>query len=61
METKTTSIELQSLVDTHEQPFVIIDRDFKIVAVNSAYEHAYSATRAQMVGQTARILESHVA
>ena len=51
METKTTSIELQSLVDTHEQPFVIIDRDFKIVAVNSAYEHAYSATRAQMVGQ----------
>jgi len=51
METKTTSIELQSLVDTHELPFVIIDRDFKIVAVNSAYEHAYGGTRAQMVGQ----------
>jgi len=51
METKITTINLQSLVDTHEQPFVIIDRDFKIVAVNSAYEHAYGATRAQMVGQ----------
>ena len=51
MDIKTTSIDLQSLVDTHEQPFVIIDRDFNIVAVNSAYEHAYGATRAQMVGQ----------
>jgi len=51
MDTKTTSIDLQSLVDTHEQPFVIIDRDFKVVAVNSAYEHAYGSTRAQMVGQ----------
>ncbi len=37
METKTTSIELQSLVDTHELQFVIIDRDFKIVSVKSAY------------------------
>ncbi|MGD8851468.1 MAG: sigma 54-interacting transcriptional regulator [Gammaproteobacteria bacterium] len=45
------TIDLQSLVDTHEQPFVIIDRDFKIVAVNSAYEHTYGATRAQMIGQ----------
>ena len=51
VETKTTSIQLQSLVDTHEHPFVIIDRHFKIVAVNSAYETAYGATRAQMVGQ----------
>jgi transcriptional regulator with PAS, ATPase and Fis domain len=49
-ETKT-HINLQSLVDTHEQPFVIIDREFNIVAVNSAYEHAYNATRSQMVGQ----------
>ena len=51
MDSKTASIDLQSLVDTHEQPFVIIDREFTIVAVNSAYEHAYGATRAQMVGQ----------
>ncbi|MEA2078894.1 MAG: sigma 54-interacting transcriptional regulator [Pseudomonadota bacterium] len=50
METKNT-INLQSVVDTHEQPFVIIDRDFTIVAVNRAYEQAYGSTRDKMVGQ----------
>ena len=50
METKNT-IDLQSVVDTHEQPFVIIDRDFTIVAVNRAYEQAYGATRENMIGQ----------
>ncbi len=50
METKNT-IDLQSVVDTHEQPFVIIDRDFTIVAVNRAYEQAYGSTRENMIGQ----------
>ena len=50
METKNT-IDLQSVVDTHEQPFVIIDRNFTIVAVNRAYEQAYGSTRDKMVGQ----------
>jgi len=46
-----SAIDLQSLVDTHERPFVIIDRDFTIVAVNSAYEQTYGASREQMVGR----------
>ena len=50
LETKNT-INLQSVVDTHEKPFVIIDRDFTIVAVNRAYEQAYGSTRDKMVGQ----------
>jgi PAS domain S-box-containing protein len=50
VETKNT-INLQSVVDTHEQPFVIIDRDFTIVAVNRAYEQTYGSTRENMVGQ----------
>ena len=50
METNST-IELQSVVDTHEKPFVIIDRDLTIVAVNRAYEQAYGSTREKMVGQ----------
>ena len=50
METKNT-INFQSVVDTHEQPFVVIDRDFTIVAVNRAYEQAYGSTRDKMVGQ----------
>jgi PAS domain S-box-containing protein len=48
---ETKKINLQSVVDTHEQPFVIIDRDFTIVAVNRAYEQAYGSTREKMVGQ----------
>jgi PAS domain S-box-containing protein len=50
VETKNT-INLQSVVDTHEQPFVIIDRDFTIVAVNRAYEQTYGSSREEMVGR----------
>jgi PAS domain-containing protein len=50
VETKNT-IHLQSVVDTHEQPFVIIDRDFTIVAVNRAYEQTYGSSREEMVGR----------
>lgn len=50
MQTKTT-VDLQSLVDTHDHPFVIIDREYRIVAVNKAYEHTYGADRGQMVGK----------
>ena len=49
MET-TTAIDLQSLVDSHERPFVVIDHDFRIVAVNAAYEQTYGSKREQMIG-----------
>jgi transcriptional regulator with PAS, ATPase and Fis domain len=42
--------ELQSLVDCHEDPFVVIDRDFRIVAVNKAYEKTYGTGRDNPVG-----------
>ena len=44
-------IELQSLVDSHEQPFVIIDRDYRILAVNSAYERTFGTDSSTAVGQ----------
>ena len=50
MKTKST-IGLQSVVDTHEQAFVIIDRNFRIAAVNRAYERAHGSTRDKIVGQ----------
>jgi two-component system response regulator AtoC len=50
--TQAVPIELQSLVDSHEQPFVIIDRDYQILAVNSAYERAFGTDRSQAVGQS---------
>jgi two-component system response regulator AtoC len=43
--------ELQSLLDSHEDPFVVIDREYRIVAVNHAYEQAYSTSRDHAVGQ----------
>jgi two-component system response regulator AtoC len=48
---KNTQIELQSLVDSHEQPFVIIDRNYHILAVNSAYEQAFGTDSSIAVGQ----------
>jgi two-component system, NtrC family, response regulator AtoC len=51
-DTSAPDIDLQSLVDCHEQPFVVIDREYRIVAVNSAYEHAYGVSRQQVVGQS---------
>jgi len=44
-------VDLQSLVDSHEQPFVVIDRDYRILAVNSAYERAFGTSSADAVGQ----------
>ncbi len=35
------SIELQSLIDSHGLPFVVIDRDYRIVAANAAYRRNY--------------------
>jgi len=51
MQTKT-KIEIHSWLDTHDQPFILIDEAFRIVAVNRAYEKAYQVTAEAMVGQT---------
>lgn len=45
------TVDIQSLVETHEQPFMVIDGDYRIVAVNSAYERAYGGEAAQIIGQ----------
>ena len=44
-------IDLQSLVDSHQQPFVVINNDYRIMAVNSAYERAFGTSRELAVGQ----------
>ena len=46
-----SSIELQSMVDSHEQPFVIIDRNYCIVAVNEAYRKTYSYPNSDAIGK----------
>lgn len=42
---------LQSIADTHEQPFVVIDRTFHVVAINRAFEESFGATPEQVIGQ----------
>ncbi len=44
------AIELQSLVDSHQQPFVIIDKNYRIMAVNKAYERTYGVSQSGAVG-----------
>ena len=45
-----TSIDLVSLVNSHEKPFVIIDKSYRILAVNKAYLQAYRTTSEDAVG-----------
>lgn len=44
------SIDLVSLVNSHEKPFVVIDKSYHILAVNKAYELEYGTTSEDAVG-----------
>ena len=44
------SIGLDSLVNSHEKPFVVIDKNYRIRAVNTAYEREYGTTKESAVG-----------
>ena len=44
-------LELQELIDANDQPFVVIDRDYRIVAANQRYCDAYGVTASGIVGQ----------
>jgi len=34
---KKPDLQLQSMIDSHSNPFVLVDEDYTIVAANSAY------------------------
>jgi transcriptional regulator with PAS, ATPase and Fis domain len=46
----TASITLQSLLETHDQPFAIIDASLRVIAVNRAYERCFAVERSQLLG-----------
>ena len=48
----TTKTDLQAIAETHERPFLIIDKDSIIVAANSAFLKAYGTSLAGVVGRT---------
>jgi len=44
-------IGFQALAESHEQPFIVMDKNFRIVALNRAYERAYSTKADQAIGK----------
>ncbi len=46
-----TSIDLVSLVNSHEKPFVVIDKNYCIRAVNKAYEQKFGVTSKDAVSK----------
>ena len=50
MSTKKIPGPLKSMLDVYQQPFVLVDRDFTIVASNKAYAEQYNLTPDDIVG-----------
>jgi transcriptional regulator with PAS, ATPase and Fis domain len=48
--TSDMPIELQSVIDAHDNAFVVIDENYTIVAANKAYSDAYGVELAEIVG-----------
>ena len=45
------AVDLQSLVDTHDEPFLVIDKNYTIVAVNDAFTQSYNIKSSDVVGK----------
>ena len=45
------NLELQSLVDIYDQPFVMIDAEFRVLVINRAFETHYGVSQAAVAGQ----------
>ncbi len=45
------TVDLQSVVETHEEPFMVIDKDYRIVAINDAFVKAYGIDRERAIGE----------
>ncbi|MCX7102681.1 MAG: sigma 54-interacting transcriptional regulator [Methylobacter sp.] len=45
------NITIESLLETHHLPFVLIDKNLKVIAVNRAWENQFDISRKQQIGQ----------
>jgi transcriptional regulator with PAS, ATPase and Fis domain len=52
-------LELQELIDANDQPFVVIDRAYRIVAANQRYAETYGTSPASIVGQHCYAVSHH--
>jgi two-component system response regulator AtoC len=55
----TPALELQELINANDQPFVVIDREYRIVAANQRYADAYGSTTEAIVGQHCHAVSHH--
>jgi len=52
-------LQLQSMIDTHSNPFVLIDEEYNIVAANKAYCESYGTTDDKVVGCKCHMVSHH--
>ena len=55
------SVDLQDLIDTNDRPFVVIDREYRIVAANRRYAESYGVTPGAIVGRHCHAVSHHSA
>ena len=52
-------LQLQELIDANDQPFVVIDSDYRIVAANRRYAESHGVTPESIVGQHCHAVSHH--
>ncbi len=52
-------INLQSIIDASDNGFVVIDKNYKIVAANQAYCNAYGANSEEIIGKSCHKVSHH--
>ena len=56
---KEPALQLQSMIDSHSNPFVLVDEEYNIVAANKAYCDAYGTTDNKVVGCKCHMVSHH--
>jgi len=54
-----TTIELHNWLETHDDPFVLLDDELRVIAANRAYGAAFHVDPGTLVGQFGRTLAHH--
>ena len=56
---KKPDLQLQSIIDSHSNPFVLVDEDYTIVAANQSYCSSYGTTADRVVGRKCHMVSHH--
>jgi len=56
---KKPDLNLQSMIDSHSNPFVLVDEDYNIVAANEAYCSSYGTSADKVVGRKCHMVSHH--